>query len=95
MIGVHSPEFEHERPRESAEAAVRRHRLEYPQLLDEKMTYWNALGNEYWPTTYLVDRCGRIRARHIGEIHEGEGRARDIEAEIAALLAESAEGCPP
>ena len=73
---------------------MRRHRLEYPQLLDRDMTYWRALENEYWPTTYLVDRCGRIRERHIGEVHEGGASGRDLEAKIEALLAESAALCP-
>jgi len=95
VIGVHSPEFEHERRRESVEAEVRRHRLDYPHLLDNEMAYWNALRNEYWPTTYLVDRCGRIRERHIGEVHEGEASGRNLEARIEALLAESAAKCPP
>lgn len=94
VIGVHTPEFGHERRREDVEAAVRRHRLEYPQLLDGDMAYWNALKNEYWPTTYLVDRCGHIRERHIGEVHEGEATGRDLDAKIEALLAERAAGCP-
>jgi len=88
VIGVHSPEFEHEKRRESVEAEVKRHALDYPQLLDNELAYWNALGNEYWPTTYLVDRCGRIRERHIGEVHDGDESGRGLEATIAALLAE-------
>lgn len=58
------------------------------------MSYWKALGNEYWPTTYLVDRCGRIRERHIGEVHDGAASGRDLEAKIEGLLAESAASCP-
>lgn len=88
MIGVHSPEFEHEKRRESVEAEVKRHGLDYPQLLDTELAYWNALGNEYWPTTYLVDRCGRIRERHIGEVHADDESGRGLEARIEALLAE-------
>jgi hypothetical protein len=94
VIGVHTPEFEHEKQREDVEAAVRRHGLAYPQFLDSDMAYWNALHNEYWPTTYLVDRCGRIRERHIGEVHAGEATGRDLEAKIEGLLGESAARCP-
>ena len=91
VIGVHSPEFEHEKPRENVEAEVKRHGLEYPQLLDSELEYWNALGNEYWPTVYLLDRCGRIRSRHIGEVHKDDRSGREVESRIEALLAESAE----
>jgi hypothetical protein len=94
VLGIHSPEFAHERDRDSVEAEVKRHRLAYPQFLDTELAYWNALGNEYWPTTYLVDRCGRIRERHIGEVHEGESGSRRLEASIETLLAETAAACP-
>ena len=93
MVGVHSPEFEHERPRASVEAAVKRHGLTFPQLLDSDMAYWKALGNEYWPTAYLVDRCGRIRERHIGEVHDDDESGIEMKAKIETLLAESATGC--
>jgi hypothetical protein len=92
VIGIHSPEFAHEKRRERVEAEVKGHGLDYPQLLDTDLRYWDALHNEYWPTTYLVDRCGRIRDRHIGEVHEGEASGRGLEARIQALLAESACG---
>lgn len=95
VIGVHSPEFEHERPRESVEAEVKRHGLGYPQFLDNEMAYWKALGNEYWPTTYLVDRCGRIRERHVGEVHEDDESGQVLEGTIETLLAESATACGP
>lgn len=93
VIGIHTPEFAFERKRASVEAEVKRHRLAYPNLVDNDMAYWNALGNQYWPTTYLVDRCGRIRERHIGEVHAGEKSGTSLESAIEALLAEKPEGC--
>ena len=75
-------------------AEVRRQGLDYPHLLDNDSAYWKALGNEYWPTVYLVDRCGRLRDRHIGEVHSGEDSGRRVEARIEALLAEPAAACP-
>jgi len=72
-------------------AAARRHGLSFPQYLDDDRAYWRALGNEYWPTLYLVDRCGRLRTRQIGEVHSGEASGRGLEAQIEALLAQ--EGC--
>jgi hypothetical protein len=91
-IGVHTPESDHERDRAAVAEHVRRHGLAFPQLLDNDYAYWNALRNEYWPALYLVDRCGRIRERAIGEIHSGEPSGRRLEARIEELLAE-APGC--
>ena len=71
----------------------RRHRLHFPQLLDNDSSYWNALRNQYWPTLYLVDRCGRIRERSIGEVHLGEASGLRLEARIQELLAEVAGDC--
>ena len=92
-MGIHTPEFAGERDRSSVEAEVRKHGLAFPQLLDNDAAYWTALDNEYWPSTYLVDRCGRIRARHIGEVHAGQSSGRQLETQIEALLRESASEC--
>jgi len=74
-------------------AQVREHHLDFPHLLDNDYAYWRALDNEYWPALYLVDRCGRIRASEIGEVHSGQPSGRRLEARLAELLAESAESC--
>jgi hypothetical protein len=88
VIGIHTPEFDHEREPEAVRRAVERLGLDYPHLLDNDSAYWNALGNQYWPTLHLVDRCGRIRARQIGEVHSGAPSGRTVEAQIQALLEE-------
>jgi thiol-disulfide isomerase/thioredoxin len=93
VVGVHTPEFDHERPRDAVEAAVRSRGLDFAHFLDNDYAYWRALGNHYWPTTYLVDRCGRIRARHIGEVHAEQRSGRALEAKIESLLAEASEAC--
>ena len=82
------PEFDHERQPDAVRRAVEQHGLDYPHLLDNDHAYWRALGNEYWPTTYLVDRCGRLRYRHIGEVHAGEPSGRALAERIEALLSE-------
>jgi hypothetical protein len=88
-LGVHTPEFEHERRPAAVAAHVKELGLGFPQLLDPDYSYWRALGNEYWPTVYLVDRCGRIRDRQIGEVHAGPPSGARLEKEIEALLAEA------
>jgi len=93
VVGIHTPEFDSERARANVEAAVRRERLDFPQLLDNDYAYWNALGNQYWPAIYVVDGCGRIRARAIGEVHAKEQSGRRLEEQIEALLRESPDAC--
>jgi thiol-disulfide isomerase/thioredoxin len=83
VVGVHSPEFAFERPVQNVERAVRGSGLEYPVGLDNDLIAWNAYGNRYWPTMYLIDRAGRIRHRQIGEGDYGR-----TETGIHTLLAE-------
>ncbi len=90
VIGVHTPEFEHERVRANVERKVKEFGLEHPVMMDNDYSYWRALMNRYWPAYYLVDKRGRLRARYVGETHVGDRRAREIEGRIAALLAEPA-----
>ncbi|HXZ43879.1 MAG TPA: hypothetical protein VEH53_03555 [archaeon] len=53
--------------------------------LDNDHTNWDRFGNRYWPTTYLIDKRGILRYRHIGE-----GSYAQTEAMIRTLLAEPA-----
>ena len=89
-MGIHAPEFAYERDAAAVAAEVRREKLDYPQLLDNDFAYWKALGIEAWPTFLLVDRCGRLRAREIGEVHRGEASGWRLEKAIEGLLKESA-----
>jgi thiol-disulfide isomerase/thioredoxin len=86
VVGVHSPEFAFERSVQNVERAVRQHGLEYPVGLDNEFLAWNAYGNRYWPTMYLIDRAGQIRYTHIGE-----GNYGCTETAIRVLLAEAAD----
>lgn len=88
VIGIHSPEFAHERDRVRVEAKIAEFSLHHPVMLDNDFAYWRALGNRYWPAYYLVDKRGDIRSLYVGETHEGDARARAIEEQIHALLAE-------
>jgi glutathione peroxidase-family protein len=92
VIGVHSPEFDAEKVRASIEAATKKYELGFPVMIDNDHSYWNALGNSYWPAFYLVDKQGRIRASFVGETHDGDANAQKIEAAVKALLAEPVAG---
>ena len=85
VVGVHSPEFAFEHSAENVERAVWEQGLEYPVGLDNDFAAWNAYGNRYWPTMYLIDPAGQIRYTQIGE-----GNYRRTETAIRMLLAEAA-----
>ena len=88
VIGVHSPEFDYEKVRASIEKKVVQFGLTYPVMIDNNMSYWNAMGNRYWPAFYLIDRQGRLRAHYAGETHAGDAQAIAIERDIAVLINE-------
>ena len=90
VIGVHTPELAQERVRANVVAKVAELGVTWPVMLDTDMSYWQALGNRYWPAFYLLDRAGRVRAVFVGETHVGDAQALEIERAIAALLAEAA-----
>ena len=93
LIGVHTPEFSHEREKEEVRKHAQEQGLSWPHLLDPDHAYWDALRNQYWPATYLADRCGRLRDLRIGEVHEDQESGRQLQARIEVLLAEPAGGC--
>jgi cytochrome c biogenesis protein CcdA/thiol-disulfide isomerase/thioredoxin len=67
VVGVHTPEFAFERDPANVGRAVRDLGITYPVALDPDFATWDAFGTRYWPTTYLIDRDGRVRDLHIGE----------------------------
>ncbi len=67
VIGLHTPEFAFEKVQKNVEDAVRRFKINYPVVLDNDFSTWNAYGNRYWPRKYLIDIDGYIVYDHIGE----------------------------
>ena len=88
IIGVHTPEFDHEHDRNKVIEKAKEFKLKHPIMMDNDFSYWKALNNQYWPTYYLIDKQGRLRARFFGETHKGDEQARQIEVSIEYLLAE-------
>lgn len=93
MVGIHTPEFQHEHERAAVASHVAEHGLQFSHLLDNDYAYWKALDNQYWPAVYLIDRCGRIRTRAIGEVHLEAASGRRLEETIETLLVEAAGTC--
>lgn len=86
VVGVHTPEFEHEKDRTKLEKSMRRQGVRHAVMMDNDYAYWGSLHNRYWPTFYLADKTGVIRSVFIGETHAGDAQARAIEQQIAELL---------
>jgi thiol-disulfide isomerase/thioredoxin len=89
VVGVHTPEFAHERVRANVERKLAEYGIKHPVMLDNDFSYWNAFSNRYWPAFYLLDKRGRVRAHYAGETHSGDAQARRMEADITALLDEA------
>jgi thiol-disulfide isomerase/thioredoxin len=87
VVAVHTPELRAERVSDNVRAAVARLGVDYPVMIDADYSYWNALGNQYWPAFYLIGRDGLVHGRAYGELHVGDGTARPVEALIERLLA--------
>lgn len=85
IIGIHSPEFEFEKDPENVMAAMVKHSIEYPVVMDNDMETWKAFENRYWPRKYIADHEGYIRYDHIGE-----GAYQETERVIQELLSERA-----
>lgn len=83
IIAVHSPEFFWEKDPDRVRGKVADLKIRYPVALDNDFSNWKRYGNRYWPTRYLVDKRGRIRAKYIGE-----GGDHEVEAALRTLLAE-------
>ncbi len=83
IVGVHSPEFQHEHSQLYVQQAIAKQGIRYPVVMDNDFKIWNAYKNAYWPTLYLVDKHGTIRYTHIGE-----GEYDTTERMIVQLLAE-------
>ncbi len=82
IIGNHFPEFSYEKDLNNVKDAIARNDIQYAVAQDNDGA--RAYKNNYWPTLYLIDKQGHIRYVHIGE-----GRYKDTEENIKALLAEA------
>jgi hypothetical protein len=88
IIGIHTPEFSWEKDRARMREEMKKLGMNYPQVLDDHYDYWNALGNTYWPSFYIIDKQGIFRGYYFGETHQDDNQAKKIEAVIAALIAD-------
>ena len=89
VVGVHTPEFRFEADPGNVGRAVRDLGIHYPVVLDPHYETWEAYGNRYWPSEYLIDRDGHVR-----DLKIGEGGAEHTEALVRRMLGLDATGRP-
>ncbi len=87
IIGVHTPESDYERDPKNVEKFLREQHITYPVVTDESGANWRRWNQKYWPTVYLVDKEGRVRHKHIGELQKQEAQ---VTKHIETLLKEPA-----
>jgi thiol-disulfide isomerase/thioredoxin len=85
IVGVHTPEFSHERSEQYVQASIAKLGIRYPVVMDNGYKIWQAYNNVYWPTIYIIDKKGIVRYTHVGE-----GAYDESENTIRKLLAEEA-----
>ena len=91
IIGIHTPETQSERDPKNVARFVRDNNITYPVLIDGKSENWRRWGQQYWPTVYLVDKAGRVRANWEGELNwKGAGGEAKMGRFVEALLKEPA-----
>jgi thiol-disulfide isomerase/thioredoxin len=84
IIGNHFPEFSYEKDLENLKKSIAENDIQYAVAQDNNGDTWRAYKNHYWPTLYLIDKQGHLRYVHIGE-----GRYKETEENIKALMAET------
>lgn len=85
VLGVNSPRFPFTAEKAKLAAALGRLDLPFPVAADPEYSIWRAYGCEGWPSSFLWAQGGVL-----AWFHFGEGEYAATEAEIRALLPESA-----
>lgn len=89
LIGIHTPEFDHEAVTANVEREVRLLKIAWPVLVDSRRANWRRWRQEFWPAIYLVDRGGELRYRWDGELnYRNSGGEAMMASAIAGLLSE-------
>jgi thiol-disulfide isomerase/thioredoxin len=89
LIGIHTPETMGEHNVETLKGKLKAEGLEFPVIVDNDKGNWNAWGNSMWPSVYVLDKRGYLRAHWAGELKwQGRDGEAVIEKQIGTLLAE-------
>jgi peptide-methionine (R)-S-oxide reductase len=90
IIGIHTPESDHERDPKNVARRVRELGISYPVLIDNDHQNWNTWKQRYWPTVYVIDKAGRVRSKWEGELNwKNAGGEAKIANTVEYLLKEN------
>lgn len=91
VIGIHTPETDREKVPKNVADETKKFGITYPVVIDGQSTNWKRWQQQMWPTVYLIDKRGHVRAYWIGELEwQGAGGTRIMEGLIEQLLSEPA-----
>jgi thiol-disulfide isomerase/thioredoxin len=89
FVGVHSPETKGEYDIETIRKRAKENGLEFPILVDNKLSNWKNWGLRYWPTVWILDKQGYARFRWEGELNwQNAGGQEHMAKRIDQLLQE-------
>ena len=89
IVGVHTPEFESDKPLANVQAALQREGVSWPVMQDNNAATWRAYKTGVWPTFYLVDRKGVVTRVQQGEVSSVyPAGIKPLERAIETALAE-------
>jgi thiol-disulfide isomerase/thioredoxin len=89
IVGIHTPETSAERDLANLKANVAERGIKYPVAFDAASENWKAWANNMWPSVYLIDRRGQVRAWWYGELNwQGARGEESMRKQIEALIAE-------
>jgi len=89
VIGIQTPETSSERDSKLVAAAATKESIKYPVLMDAASENWKQWGTTMWPSVYLIDRQGYIRAWWQGEMNwQGNPGEKQMRGYLETLLKE-------
>jgi thiol-disulfide isomerase/thioredoxin len=89
IVGIHTPEFEHEADVKRVRAKAEQNGLKFPIAVDNGGQNWKNWKNRYWPSVYLIDKKGKVRYYWEGELDSKTTKGEHLlRRRIEELLAE-------
>jgi peroxiredoxin len=90
IVGIHTPETKAEHNVETLKAKLKAEELTFPVLVDNDKSNWEAWGNSMWPSVYVIDKHGYMRAFWAGELRwQGATGDKHMLQKIESLLKEA------
>src|SRR4029079_8516420 len=89
LIGIHTPETQGEHNVETLKSKLKAENLHFPVIVDNEKVNWNAWGTSMWPSVYVLDKHGYMRAFWPGELKwQGATGDQQMRQTMDTLLAE-------